>query len=182
MITKAEPPVQREFAKRIHSEGAFCDADPTLKHELVSRLLEASVEKLALPLSPATTSYHQPADIKPDPVIEIAKEYFQTCLELQCEASAQSVLAKVADTSTLNRVNAQRRAKTLMLPFAFWVGEYLAAHPVPVALNVSVLEKAAIQAIVNAMAAKPQDISRADIANILHTFTLPGGPELFAAM
>ncbi|KAF7789413.1 hypothetical protein EIP86_000357 [Pleurotus ostreatoroseus] len=181
----------REFAAYMTTEqGPVRDADPSLRVDVVSHILKASLFKLKLkikhpPVSTnlyAQSSHAAPTELKPEPSLEVAKSYFKVFIAMKCLDGASDVVTKIADISGRSAIEAQIRANSLVIPFLTWIVETYVDSPDSNDLpELYVLQKSAITPMLDVMTALPSTVTRDEIRKLLRTVSLPGGVEVFAA-
>lgn len=177
LVQQRNASLSREYAVYIAKEQAITDyANITLRHDVVSQILETSISQLTITLSPAGYPNSNQS-------FEIVKTYFETCIDLDCLDQAGNVVVKVVDTTGQSVAEAQGRAKLLILPFLTWVAQFLARQSnnlieVP---KLDMLQKAAITPILDEMTARRGVITREEVGQLLQTVSLPGGMDMFVA-
>ncbi|KAF7789412.1 hypothetical protein EIP86_000356 [Pleurotus ostreatoroseus] len=182
----------REFALYMNKEhDSGQDANSSLRQETVAQILRFSISKLVITLCAPPGNHRSypymaysrlelPEPLKPDPSLEVAKTYFETCFTLNCPSQSSAVIAKVSDISGQPATDGPRRARLLMLPFLTWASEFIAKHPneeeIP---DLSSLHKAAIESILDDVATHPTTATREEMGRLLQTAALPGGMNIF---
>ncbi|PIL31358.1 hypothetical protein GSI_06057 [Ganoderma sinense ZZ0214-1] len=167
------------WASDLHNTEAIpAEARARMVREILSAAM-AIVDfwKVQKPLAPPTYAlvYHRPTEVPEE--LKRAKEYAQTCLDVNCEDLFAFAVPKLLAFEGLQENMIQLRVKEVILPLIAYVSA--AAHSRPVA-GLSELSEKALALHLKATLADSRNISQADIAGMIQASAMTcGQPDFF---